>query len=80
MKSDAPAPYRICVYGSLDARWSGYLANMQIAPLTSGEHTGAVLYGEVADQSELLGILNTLNMLGLSLVRVECMSLAHPIA
>jgi len=35
------------------------------------------LAGEVTDQSELLGVLNTLNMLGLSLLHVDCLSAAE---
>jgi len=67
---DQPATYRIRVYGDLDAGWSGRLGDMHIAhPATEPNQT--VLTGELTDQAELFGILNSLYTLHLFLLRVE---------
>jgi hypothetical protein len=67
---DQPSNYRICVYGDLDVRWSGRLADMRITHPTSAQGQ-TVLTGELTDQSELLGVLNSLHMLHLFLLNVE---------
>jgi hypothetical protein len=69
---DARCRYRILIQGTLDAGWSDRLGDMNIAvaPLTDGA-AASLLIGELADQSALLGVLNTLHDLGLPLVSVE---------
>jgi hypothetical protein len=67
---DQPATYRIRVYGTLDARWSGRLGDMRIAhPDDPAGQT--VLTGELTDQAALLGVLNSLYSLHLFLLNVE---------
>lgn len=67
-----PATYSIHVDGFLDESWSERLAGMKIKtnerknlpPVTT-------LSGQLADQAELLGVLNALYNLGKSLMAVE---------
>ncbi len=69
---DARCRYRILIRGMLDASWSDRLGGMTIstAQLADGAAT-TVLSGELADQSALVGVLNTLHDFGLPLVSVE---------
>jgi hypothetical protein len=72
---DHPAVYRISIWGFLGEDWSDRLGNMAI---TNSQPTeGAVettLYGQLTDQSALLGVLNTLYEMGFSLLLVERIS------
>jgi hypothetical protein len=69
---DHPAVYRISIWGFLGEDWSDRLGNMTI---TNSQPTeGAIettLYGQLTDQSALLGVLNTLYEMGFSLLLVE---------
>ena len=69
---DAPDRYRILILGTLDAGWSDRLGGMTISAtrLADGA-TATTLIGALADQSALVGVLNTLHDLGLPLVSVE---------
>lgn len=70
--ADASDQYRICVCGALDASWSDRLGGMTISTIRLADGTpGLTLTGYLADQSALVGVLNTLYDLGLSLVSVE---------
>ncbi len=67
---DQPAIYRICIYGDLDSKWSRRLGDMHIThPANALDQT--VLTGELTDQAELFGVLNSLYTLGLFLLYVE---------
>lgn len=69
---DTPCRYRIFIRGTLDASWSDRLGGMTVSCdrlADSGPET--TLIGELADQSALVGVLNTLHDLGLPLVSVE---------
>lgn len=67
---DRPATYRIRVYGTLEAKWSGRLEDMRIAH--PDDPVGqTVLTGELADQAALFGVLNSLYSLHLFLLNVE---------
>ncbi len=70
-RSSTPAVYEIVVTGHLDARWSSRLAGMHIVNRTGPNGAVTVLNGGVADQSALLGVLNTLHAIGLPLRSVE---------
>lgn len=69
-----PASYRICVQGVLDESWTDIFAGLMITcdpaavpgPVTT-------LTGSMIDQAMLLGVLNGLYNLGLSLLLVECL-------
>jgi hypothetical protein len=69
---DRPGDYRIRVQGFLDESWSERLGGLRI---TAGslEDQGPVteLVGEVRDQAELAGVLNSLYELHLTLLSVE---------
>ena len=67
--------YRIRVEGSLDPSWSDRLGGLAIT--TSGQFgvkTTTVLEGELADQSALMGVLNTLHELHLPVEALENLS------
>jgi hypothetical protein len=69
---DAPCRYRILIRGTLDAGWSDRLGGMTISAAKLADDVPATaLIGELADQSALVGVLNTLHDLGLPLVSVE---------
>ncbi len=69
---DAPGRYQILVRGVLDASWSDRLGGMTILAAPLADSTPAtLLIGELADQSALVGVLNALHDLGLTLMSVE---------
>ena len=64
--------YRVCVAGSLPGAWADRLGGLQIVhEVGSRSSKQTLLMGAVRDQAELLGILNTLHELRLSLLLVE---------
>ena len=66
----APGNYRIEIQGHLRADWSDRFGAMRISsPETDSAVT--VLQGNVSDQAELAGILNTLHEFHLSLLSVQ---------
>jgi hypothetical protein len=69
---DRPGNYRICVQGFLDESWSDRLGGLHITT-SSLKDQGPVasLVGQVRDQAELAGVLNTLYELHLTLLTVE---------
>ena len=74
------ASYRICVQGRLDASWSERLGGLQITTsrCRAGQPPVTTLLGEVKDQAELIGILNTLYDLLLPLLGVQILSRESP--
>ncbi len=66
-----PACYRICARGTLDARWSHWMHEMQLAVETHAGGMVLTLCGTVRDQAALMGVLNQLSALGLPLISVE---------
>jgi len=69
---DAEAVYRIVVRGRLDSSWSARLGDMKIVTESDASlEVTTTLFGPLADQAALAGILNTLYDLGLTLVCVE---------
>ena len=68
----APGNYRIEVQGQLREDWSDRFGAMRMSSLPSeADSTVTVLQGNVSDQAELAGILNTLHELHLSLLSVK---------
>ena len=53
--------FQISVSGYLDDMWSSRLSGMLISHYESEEGECSLLTGGVRDQSELFGVLNTLN-------------------
>lgn len=73
-----PAEYQIRIQGRLDIGWSDRLAGMSITT-TGGRNLTPLttLQGELADQSALLGILNTLHDLGYAVLHLKYLSVNH---
>jgi hypothetical protein len=59
--------FEICVKGHLDESWSDWLEGMQVQLKDNGEMT---LSGYIIDQAALVGILNKLHGLNLTLLSV----------
>ena len=75
MKIYQPANYSITVEGRLTDNWSDCLGGMSITKNSSGD--GSVittLEGQVRDQADLFGVLNTLYELHLPLLTVKNLS------
>ncbi len=67
-----PAVYRIRIQGILDKNWSDYYSGMTIKH--KGDPKGyamTILMGRVADQSALIGVLNSLYDIGYPILSVE---------
>ena len=78
--SGKPACYRIAVQGFLDQKkWSGRLGGMQIACQQQDDQQAVtVLNGEVQDQAELIGVLNTLYQMRMNILSVNCEPCIEP--
>jgi hypothetical protein len=76
---DRPGKYRICVQGFLDETWSERMAGMNItASIQGSQGQVTMLVGQLKDQSELAGVLNTLYELHLPLLSVELLTSEKP--
>jgi hypothetical protein len=60
--------YEIRVKGQLDEKWSDWLEGLEVTLAENGEMS---LCGYVVDQAALMGILNKLNRLNLTLLAVS---------
>jgi hypothetical protein len=68
------ADYRIVVEGVLDPVWFDRLGGLKITEQRQpGQPVVTRLEGRLVDQSALQGVLDTLFMLGLRLLTVECL-------
>ncbi len=65
--SAAPGAYEIVIDGQLDAQWSNRLGGLNIKVIRDDGAPVTVLTGNLADQSALLGVLNTLGAIGMPL-------------
>lgn len=68
------ACYRIIVEGSLDECWSGRLGGMQITTTRGDQKPVTTLHGQLSDQAALMGVLNSLYQLHMSILSVSCES------
>ena len=69
---DRPAIYRIAVKGRIDQLWSEDLGGMDIrVEAQEDEPVITILTGQVRDQAELMGILNSLYELHMTVLSVE---------
>ncbi len=67
-----PAVYRIKIQGILDKNLSDYYCGMTIVQTgDSKPHAIAILMGKLADQSALIGVLNSLHDMGYPILSVE---------
>jgi len=70
-----PARYRIAVEGSLDESWSGRLGEMHIeTALRDDQIPVTTLTGQVRDQAALMGVLNSLYQMHMTILSVDCES------
>jgi hypothetical protein len=60
--------FEIHVKGQLDSRWSEWFEGLEMKLLDNGE---MVLFGPIVDQSALMGVLNKLSRLNLTLLSVN---------
>ena len=60
--------YEIHVKGQLDESWSDWLEGLEVKLLDNGE---MILFGHIGDQAALMGILNKLYRLNLTLLSVS---------
>jgi hypothetical protein len=60
--------YEIRVRGHLDSKWSDWLEGLEAKLLDNGE---MILSGTIVDQAALMGVLNKLNRLNLTLLSVS---------
>ncbi len=65
-----PGLYRIIALGALASKWSDRLGGMQLSVREDGQHPHVELYGQLPDQAALLGVLNMLCDLQLTLISV----------
>ncbi len=69
---DSPGNYRIRVQGLLDESWSERLGGLRIATSNQKDQGPATeLVGQIRDQAELSGVLNTLYEFHMTLLSVE---------
>ena len=65
-------PYQLCVRGNIPENWESRLGCFRVVSNEESElDSGTTLVGSVMDQSELIGILNTLHELRVCLLSVE---------
>ena len=70
--------YRIQIEGFLNPSWSDRLGGLSITAVRDSDiKTSTVLEGELADQSALMGVLNSLHELHLPVEVVERLSPRH---
>lgn len=68
-----PATYRISILGTLDKKWSDYCGGMTIEHQSVlDQYPITILTGLLADQSALIGVINTLYDMGCPILLVEC--------
>ena len=73
----APARYRISIQGTLDKNWSTYCGGMTIEHENDPKRGAmTILAGRLADQSALVGVLNSLHDIGCPILSVEYMEAA----
>jgi hypothetical protein len=67
-----PAVYRITIQGILDKNLSDYYGGMTIEYEGDPQHDAkSILMGRLADQSALIGVLNSLHDIGYPILSVE---------
>lgn len=75
MQAPRAANYRIVVEGVLDPMWQPCLGGLAVSEQREpGQPVVTQLEGAIIDQAALEGVLDTLFMLGLRLILVECLS------
>ena len=62
--------YEIHIRGHLNSSWSEYLEGLEMRLLDNGE---MILFGPIVDQAALMGILNKVNRLNLTILSFKPM-------
>jgi hypothetical protein len=70
-KEYQPIHYTICIKNHLDSSWERWFEGMSI---THAENGVMILSGEMVDQSALLGLLERIHSLNLSLISFQKVS------
>jgi hypothetical protein len=60
--------YEIHIEGHLDSSWSRWLDGLEVQLLENGE---TILFGPIVDQSALLGVLNKLGRMNVTLISLN---------
>jgi hypothetical protein len=71
LRRPPPGNYRIRVEGWLGADWSDRLGGLQISTANEGARSITTLSGLLIDQASLLGVVNVLYDLQLTILSVE---------
>jgi hypothetical protein len=75
LKLSDPAHYRLCVQGRIAQAWGKDFTNMVMSyEEPAGLYPTTTLEGRVLDQAALIGLINQLYGLGLSLVSVQALA------
>lgn len=69
---DQPISYEILVQGYLSPTSADYLGGVAVSTSGGRDSTVTTLSGQAADRAALMGLLNSLYDLGLTLLSVEC--------
>ena len=67
--------FEIHIKGQLNSQWSEWLEGLEVKLLEDGE---MILLGNIIDQAALMGILNKLNRLNLTLLSVSEVKKSNP--
>jgi len=60
--------FEIHIKGQLNSQWSEWLEGLEVKLLENGE---MILFGPIIDQAALMGVLNKLNRLNLTLLSIS---------
>ena len=71
LRGQSPGNYRIRVEGRLGAEWSDRMGGLQISTESEGARSITTLSGWLIDQASLLGVVNILYDLQLTILSVE---------
>jgi len=70
-----PAVFCLRLQGAVNESWTDYFGAQSLSVEVDAEgHALTILTTEPVDQAGLMGIINHVNMLGLPLLSVECLS------
>ena len=73
-RMDSPAIYRIRVQGRLDADWSSRFGGLNITESGTGASgIDTIIVGRLADQAQLVGLLNSLFDCQVPVKSIECL-------
>ncbi len=71
---NTPGRYEIRLRGHLDSRWTAWFDGLSLTNESDGT---TIIYGPVADQAALHGLLQKVRDVGLPLISVNCVESGH---